>query len=143
MLSGQIPYHYIKRDATVVIELHYGRIPKRPSQIWINNKVWAFISTCWAESSQRPIIGTVSEFVQYCRAKFAAQEEICRPAIDIPTSGSAQIQINVSVVDDTLIHPVSSLTHLRNMYELKSGFVEQIDWLVDNGFDHVRHTIGK
>ncbi|KAF4568460.1 hypothetical protein EYR36_010471 [Pleurotus pulmonarius] len=38
ILSGRIPYHYIRADAQVVIELHKGNKPRRPSDSFVTRQ---------------------------------------------------------------------------------------------------------
>ncbi|KAH7871132.1 uncharacterized protein C8R40DRAFT_1122895 [Lentinula edodes] len=48
ILSGRIPYHYIRSDAQVIFELAQGRKPRRPNASFITDSQWKFISTrCW------------------------------------------------------------------------------------------------
>jgi hypothetical protein len=55
ILSGRIPYFYIKGDAQVVIEIHMGNKPRRPAHSFVTDKQWAFIQRCWAaDAAERP-----------------------------------------------------------------------------------------
>ncbi|KAJ7166663.1 TKL/TKL-ccin protein kinase [Mycena filopes] len=55
ILSGRIPYHYLRQDAQVVIELHRGNKPRRPAVSFVTDAQWAFIQHCWASDPfQRP-----------------------------------------------------------------------------------------
>ncbi|KAJ7743325.1 kinase-like protein [Mycena metata] len=55
ILSGRIPYHYLRQDAQVVIELHKGNKPRRPAVSFVTDAQWAFIQRCWASNPlQRP-----------------------------------------------------------------------------------------
>ncbi|KAJ7743314.1 kinase-like protein [Mycena metata] len=55
ILSGRIPYHYLRQDAQVVIELHKGNKPRRPAVSFVTDAQWAFIQRCWASDPlQRP-----------------------------------------------------------------------------------------
>ncbi|KAG5651731.1 hypothetical protein H0H81_007669 [Sphagnurus paluster] len=44
VLSGRIPYHYIRTDAQVVIELHVGKRPRRPAVSFVSDEQWSFIT---------------------------------------------------------------------------------------------------
>ncbi|KIY70147.1 kinase-like protein [Cylindrobasidium torrendii FP15055 ss-10] len=60
ILSGRIPYHYVRSDAQVIIEVYLGRKPRRPSRTFVNEKQWEFIQTCWDEDvERRPEVGDV------------------------------------------------------------------------------------
>ncbi|KAJ7055648.1 TKL/TKL-ccin protein kinase [Mycena amicta] len=55
ILSGRIPYHYVKTDAQVVIELHKGNKPRRPAASFVTDAQWALITCCWhADLAARP-----------------------------------------------------------------------------------------
>ncbi|KAJ7030108.1 TKL/TKL-ccin protein kinase [Mycena alexandri] len=55
ILSGRIPYHYLRQDAQVVIELHKGNKPRRPAVSFVTDAQWSFIQHCWASDLlQRP-----------------------------------------------------------------------------------------
>lgn len=65
ILSGRIPYHYIRTDAHVVIELHKGHKPRRPAQSFVTDAQWAFIERCWMDDpNDRPDIEEVSRSVR-------------------------------------------------------------------------------
>ncbi|KAJ7228136.1 hypothetical protein B0H12DRAFT_1003901, partial [Mycena haematopus] len=60
ILSGRMPYFYIKTDAQVVIEIYKGNKPRRPSQSFVTDVQWGFIQRCWAANSEeRPESGEV------------------------------------------------------------------------------------
>ena len=65
VLSGHVPYSYLLRDAQVIIEVHKGVKPRRPSTPFVTNQLWAFINMCWnAEPTSRPDIIEVSKSIQ-------------------------------------------------------------------------------
>ncbi|KAK0471351.1 TKL/TKL-ccin protein kinase [Armillaria novae-zelandiae] len=65
ILSGRIPYHYVRTDAQVVIELHNGKKPRRPAPSFVTSSQWDFIQRCWADDPQeRPDVGQVLASVQ-------------------------------------------------------------------------------
>jgi len=49
VLSGNVPYHQLKSDAQVLIQLSKGIKPQRPSSNNITDAEWEFISNCWKE----------------------------------------------------------------------------------------------
>jgi serine/threonine protein kinase len=64
VLSGKLPYHDLRRDAEVLIELHHGIHPPRPPEL--ADEHWELISQCWAKHpSARPNIKEVSKRVQH------------------------------------------------------------------------------
>ncbi|KAL0570232.1 hypothetical protein V5O48_011740 [Marasmius crinis-equi] len=65
ILSGRIPYHYIRNDAQVVIELHRGIKPRRPAPLFITDPQWALVIRCWADDPEkRPTIAQVLRELQ-------------------------------------------------------------------------------
>lgn len=66
VLSGDVPYHYIKKDILVAVELHKGVYPKRPEKIWVTDGIWHFINQCWAEPAKRPRIQEIGTFMKNC-----------------------------------------------------------------------------
>ncbi|KIM75199.1 hypothetical protein PILCRDRAFT_681820 [Piloderma croceum F 1598] len=62
VLSGKLPYHQLRRDSQVLIELYNGLHPPRPPQL--ADEYWALIRQCWVEDpSARPNIKVLSERV--------------------------------------------------------------------------------
>ncbi|KAJ8090389.1 hypothetical protein AAF712_006676 [Marasmius tenuissimus] len=65
ILSGRIPYHYIKSDAQVVIELHKGSKPRRPAPLFVTDPQWALVLRCWADDPEkRPVVAQVLRELQ-------------------------------------------------------------------------------
>ncbi|KAJ6476375.1 TKL/TKL-ccin protein kinase [Mycena sanguinolenta] len=65
ILSGRMPYFYIKTDAQVVIEIHKGNKPRRPAQSFVTDAQWAFIQRCWAANpEERPDSGEVGRAIK-------------------------------------------------------------------------------
>ncbi|GLB38631.1 putative protein tyrosine kinase [Lyophyllum shimeji] len=65
VLSGRMPYHYIKTDPQVIIELHRGNKPRRPAQTFVSDAQWAFIQRCWDDDAgKRPDIAEVCKAMQ-------------------------------------------------------------------------------
>lgn len=50
-----MPYHYLRTDAQVVIQLHQGIKPRRPSASFVDDEQWDLIQMCWKEPpEERP-----------------------------------------------------------------------------------------
>jgi len=49
ILSGRMPYHYIRTDAQVVIQLHQGVKPRRPASTFVDDDQWGLIQKCWKD----------------------------------------------------------------------------------------------
>ncbi|KAJ3742898.1 TKL/TKL-ccin protein kinase [Lentinula detonsa] len=66
ILSGRIPYHYIRGDAQVIFELAHGRKPRRPTASIVTDSQWEFIlSRCWHDVPDlRPDIDEVVNTMQ-------------------------------------------------------------------------------
>ncbi|TDL15392.1 kinase-like protein [Rickenella mellea] len=65
ILSGDVPYHHLKSDGQVLIELSRGVKPPRPPSVFITDDYWSFISTCWSDSpNMRPSVSEVSSRVR-------------------------------------------------------------------------------
>ncbi|KAF5382664.1 hypothetical protein D9615_002721 [Tricholomella constricta] len=65
VLSGRIPYHYIRTDAQVVIELHRGTKPRRPAKSFVSDSQWSFMERCWDDDPERrPNAGEVCRIVE-------------------------------------------------------------------------------
>jgi len=69
VLSGRIPYHYIKSDAQVVLELHNGRRPRKPALSFVSDAQWEVIQLCWDDDPRaRPdIAGVLSRIQVLCK----------------------------------------------------------------------------
>lgn len=66
ILSGRLPYHNLRNDLQVIIELSKGIHPQRPPDSMIVDEYWEFIQECWADPPQeRPSVSEVSQIVQY------------------------------------------------------------------------------
>ncbi|KAF9013173.1 hypothetical protein BDQ17DRAFT_1342921 [Cyathus striatus] len=70
ILTGRVPYHYIRTDAQVVIELYQGKKPRRPAASFVNDNQWFLIQKCWADGpDNRPIISEVQSSVALLYSK--------------------------------------------------------------------------
>ena len=59
-----MPYHHLRRDAEVLLELNQGVHPPRPPEL--ADEHWALIWRCWADvPSTRPTVTEVAECVQH------------------------------------------------------------------------------
>jgi Protein tyrosine and serine/threonine kinase len=74
VLSGQLPYHQLKRDTEVLFELDKGVRPSRPPQLV--NEHWGLICLCWMEEpSARPDARDIFERVQHHHSALSATED--------------------------------------------------------------------
>ncbi|KAJ7688637.1 kinase-like domain-containing protein, partial [Mycena rosella] len=65
ILSGRIPYHYLRTDAQVMIEIHKGNQPRRPATSFVTDAQWALIQRCWAaDADARPDCAEVVHEIQ-------------------------------------------------------------------------------
>ena len=66
VLSGRLPYYYLKSEAHILMELHNGNQPQRPDEPCIADTHWHFIQQCWTspDEARRPRIEDICQFVQ-------------------------------------------------------------------------------
>ncbi|KAG5350819.1 hypothetical protein C0989_009145 [Termitomyces sp. Mn162] len=68
VFTGNIPFHHISRDTTVVLQIQRGIRPSRPSELdaawreWgLTEEIWALCGDCWKnEPKERPSVEDVS-----------------------------------------------------------------------------------
>jgi len=66
ILSGQVPYHYLLREGQVLMELHNGKKPNRPTEVFIADTLWDIINTCWADTpNDRPTMEKVCKDIKH------------------------------------------------------------------------------
>ncbi|KAH7927904.1 kinase-like protein [Leucogyrophana mollusca] len=66
VLSGRIPYHHLKNDAQVLIEISRGITPARSHCLEIADSQWDFIQRCWSTynfGATRPSIDEIIHFL--------------------------------------------------------------------------------
>ncbi|KIJ63426.1 hypothetical protein HYDPIDRAFT_113435 [Hydnomerulius pinastri MD-312] len=70
VLSGNIPYHEIKRDEQVLFAIAKGTKPPRPQNSRVKDEHWAFIQQCWSslEENRRPSAREISLFLERLRS---------------------------------------------------------------------------
>ncbi|KAF7980407.1 hypothetical protein HWV62_38220 [Athelia sp. TMB] len=134
MLSGKIPYYYIRAQAAVVILVHSGTLPRRPERVQglSDDKVWGFINKCWSAPSQRPTIAEVSAFVHGYHARLG------RPSNSYEEPALPDQDFSEEFADVPLVCDMSQMSVLRDEYGIKHPFTGQFNWLVDCGQDHIR-----
>ncbi|KAF9564167.1 kinase-like protein [Agrocybe pediades] len=68
ILSGRMPYHYLRTDAQVVIQLHQGIKPRRPASTFVDDNQWDLIQKCWQiPPENRPTAQEVLDITQTLR----------------------------------------------------------------------------
>ncbi|KAJ8518409.1 hypothetical protein ONZ45_g4536 [Pleurotus djamor] len=73
-LTGRIPYHYMRTDGQVLIELARGRRPRRPADSVITEARWIFLCACWAnQPSDRPDVESIGEYLSHPDNSFVAK----------------------------------------------------------------------
>jgi hypothetical protein len=66
ILTGQVPYHYLIREGQVLVELHQGNKPKRPTDGSVTDTLWKIINVCWADlPSDRPTMETLWRSIKH------------------------------------------------------------------------------
>ena len=60
MMSNDVPYSELKTSAQVIVEVHEGRLPSRPSgrdvvQRGLSDELWELMMKCWSRGpDERP-----------------------------------------------------------------------------------------
>jgi len=66
ILSGRVPYHYLVREEQVLIALHKGNKPNRPTNDCIMDTHWNAINACWAITpGDRPTMEKVLKDIRH------------------------------------------------------------------------------
>jgi serine/threonine protein kinase len=66
IFSGQVPYHYLVREAQVLMELQNGNRPRRPNGECITDTLWDIINACWADKpNDRPAMEKVGRYIKH------------------------------------------------------------------------------
>ncbi|KAI5118718.1 hypothetical protein M0805_004516 [Coniferiporia weirii] len=77
ILSGKVPYHYLKHDGQVLIELSKRIKPERTASPFITNELWKFIGQCWHDSpSARPSTVDISAQISQLRQRTLSRHTI-------------------------------------------------------------------
>ncbi|KAJ8591924.1 kinase-like protein [Rhizopogon salebrosus TDB-379] len=63
VLSGKVPYYYIKQTIQVILLVVDGNKPRRPEDPQIADDHWSMIQSCWSPPEVRPISGDVLGFI--------------------------------------------------------------------------------
>ncbi|KAG1818661.1 kinase-like domain-containing protein [Suillus subaureus] len=63
VLSGKVPYYYIKQQMQIIMMVVDGRKPRRPEEPKIAEEHWSMIERCWSSCNVRPTIEDILNFV--------------------------------------------------------------------------------
>ncbi|KAF4575426.1 hypothetical protein EYR36_006785 [Pleurotus pulmonarius] len=64
-LTGEMPYHYLRTDGQVLIELSRGVHPRRPQDPIVTDARWVLLCACWERNYQkRPTLEAVAEYLE-------------------------------------------------------------------------------
>ncbi|KAJ8585686.1 kinase-like protein [Rhizopogon salebrosus TDB-379] len=63
VLSGKVPYYYIKQTIPVMLLVVDGKKPRRPEDPQIADDHWNMIQSCWSPPDVRPFSGDVLRFI--------------------------------------------------------------------------------
>ncbi|KAG2109173.1 kinase-like protein, partial [Suillus cothurnatus] len=69
VLSGKVPYYYIKQQMHIIMMVVDGKKPRRPEEPKIAEEHWSMIERCWSPSNVRPTIEDLLRFVGEQRCK--------------------------------------------------------------------------
>ena len=66
ILSGQVPYYYLVREEQVLMALHKGIKPNRPTDAFVTDTHWHAINACWAMTPRdRPTMEKVLKYIKH------------------------------------------------------------------------------
>lgn len=63
VLSGKVPYYYIKQQMQIIVMVVDGKKPRRPEEPQIADEHWNMIEHCWNASNVRPTSEDILRFV--------------------------------------------------------------------------------
>lgn len=63
VLSGKVPYYYIKQQMQIIVMVVDGKKPRRPEEPKIAEEHWSMIERCWSPFNVRPTIEDLLSFV--------------------------------------------------------------------------------
>ncbi|KAG0691860.1 kinase-like domain-containing protein [Suillus ampliporus] len=63
VLSGKVPYYYIKQQMQIVVMVVDGKRPRRPEDPQIAEEHWNMIECCWSARNVRPSSEDILRFV--------------------------------------------------------------------------------
>ncbi|KAG1763623.1 kinase-like domain-containing protein [Suillus occidentalis] len=63
VLSGKVPYYYIKQQMQIIVMVVNGKKPKRPEEPKIAEDHWSMIERCWSPCNVRPTIEDLLNFI--------------------------------------------------------------------------------
>lgn len=69
VLSGKVPYHYIKQPIQIVLLVVDGKMPRPPEDPKIADNHWNMIQSCWGLPNDRPFSQDILTFVTTQRSK--------------------------------------------------------------------------
>ncbi|KAG2147392.1 kinase-like protein, partial [Suillus bovinus] len=69
VLSGKVPYYYIKQQTQIVVMVVGGKKPRRPEEPKIAEEHWSMIERCWSPFNARPTIEYLLRFITAQRSK--------------------------------------------------------------------------
>jgi len=63
VLSGKVPYYYIKQPIQIILMVVDGKVPRRPEEPKIADVHWNMIQSCWRAPDVRPSSEDILSFV--------------------------------------------------------------------------------
>lgn len=63
VLSGKVPYYYIKQQMQIIVMVADGKKPRRPEEPKIAEEHWNMIERCWSPCDVRPAIEDIVKFI--------------------------------------------------------------------------------
>ncbi|KAH7924090.1 kinase-like protein [Leucogyrophana mollusca] len=120
VISGVVPYHYLKNDAQVLIAISKGITPMRPLNPEIDDEHWNLIQQCWSTTRHgalRPSIRAIADFCAF-EPHFMSGETLVLGSQDVDTDDDArrrrQSRLDALLDRSTPISSPSSSTTSRS-----------------------------
>ncbi|KAG2344396.1 kinase-like protein [Suillus weaverae] len=63
VLSGKVPYYYIRQQMQIIMMVVDGKKPRRPEEPKIAEEHWSMIESCWGPCNVRPTVEDLLRFV--------------------------------------------------------------------------------
>lgn len=117
VLSGKVPYYYIKQQMQIIMMVVNGKKPRRPEEPTITEEHWSMIERCWSPCDARPTIEDILIFIAAQRSKHKIWLVERMSVTEVGLQNTCEQLGTRQITLDTPIMPVLSLsnTSLRSL----------------------------
>ncbi|KAF5362671.1 hypothetical protein D9758_009634 [Tetrapyrgos nigripes] len=121
VLSGHIPYHHLKNEVVIILQLSRGERPPRPAIEHLDDIVWVFIQRCWStEPSLRPDVDQIVSEVEKQAAVSASPDKFIKSSVDDIPNNSADFHAGPALASSPLASTSGSIaTTQSNLDQFK------------------------